>query len=204
MSRCGSARTATASCPGGSVDLGALQPGFTRRVFHRTGRLQLAAAPILAALQTLARKLEVEVDAARAGELLLIGRRDLRSNNSWMHNLPRLVAGKPRCTLQVHPLDAARSGVADGGWGVLESNTHRARVRIEVTDVVRPGVVSLPHGWGHAESAAHQRVAGATDGVSANDWTDDQRVEAIVGQSILNGVPVKLHALDEASAALTA
>jgi anaerobic selenocysteine-containing dehydrogenase len=82
--------------------------------------------------------------------------------------------------------------VIDGGYGILESRTHSARVRIEISDALRPGVVSLPHGWGHQASAPYQRIAGSTDGVSANDWTDDQHVEAIVGQSILNGVRVKL------------
>ncbi|HKU37205.1 MAG TPA: molybdopterin-dependent oxidoreductase, partial [Polyangiales bacterium] len=178
------------------IDLGPLQPGFARRVFHRDGRLQLAAAPILAAIDALAQRLAAPAEAC-GDALLLIGRRDLRSNNSWMHNLPRLVAGKPRCTLHVHPLDATRIGVADGGHGMLHSRTHSARVRVEVTDTVRPGVVSLPHGWGHADSAPYQRVAGATDGVSANDWTDDQHVEAIVGQSILNGVRVTLSAIPE-------
>ena len=134
-----------------------------------------------------------EVTRERAeGELLLIGRRDIRSNNSWMHNLPKLVSGKNRCVLYVHPDDARRAGLADGDVACMASRVHRGEVPITVTDEVRPGVVSLPHGHGHAASQPHQRVAGAAPGVSVNDWTDDDVVESIVGQSVLNGVPVRL------------
>jgi anaerobic selenocysteine-containing dehydrogenase len=136
----------------------------------------------------------------QAGELLLIGRRDLRSNNSWMHNAPSLVAGRDRCVLLVNPVDAARAGLRDSQPAVLESRVHTATVPVRVTDEVMPGVVSLPHGWGHAASAPWQRVAGAHAGVSVNDWTDDQRVESVVGQSILNGVPVRVRPVADAAA----
>jgi anaerobic selenocysteine-containing dehydrogenase len=111
-----------------------------------------------------------------------------------MHNVTALVAGRERSVLSVHPDDAARAGVQDGGLALLESRVHSGSLRIQVTDEVRPGVVSLPHGWGHAPSAPWQRVAGSHAGVSINDWTDDQLVESVVGQSILNGVPVRLRA----------
>jgi anaerobic selenocysteine-containing dehydrogenase len=129
-----------------------------------------------------------------ADELVLIGRRELRTNNSWMHNVPAMVSGRERCVLLVHPEDARRAGVAHGELAVLESRVHTGTLRVHVSDEMRPGVVSLPHGWGHAASAPWQQVAGRHPGVSANDWTDDQEVEAIVGQSILNGVPVRLRA----------
>jgi anaerobic selenocysteine-containing dehydrogenase len=103
--------------------------------------------------------------------------------------------------LYVHPDDAARAGVADGELALLESRVHEGTLRVQITDDMRPGVVSLPHGWGHAAAAPWQRVAGAHPGTSANDWTDDQLVETIVGQSVLNGVPVRLRAVPaEASA----
>jgi anaerobic selenocysteine-containing dehydrogenase len=139
---------------------------------------------------------ELATDVAKprqAGELLLIGRRELRTNNSWMHNAPSLVSGRERCVLYVHPKDAQAAGVADGEMVDLESRVHRGPVRIHLTDDMTPGVVSLPHGWGHAASAPWQQVAGSHPGVSANDWTDDQLVESFVGQSVLNGVPVRLH-----------
>jgi anaerobic selenocysteine-containing dehydrogenase len=135
------------------------------------------------------------------GDHYLPGRRELRTCNSWMHNVPALVAGRERCVLYVHPDDAARAGLRDGEPAVLESRVHSGAVPVLITDEVRPGVVSLPHGWGHAPSAPWQRVAGSRPGVSANDWTDDQLVESVVGQSILNGVPVRLRSLPQEEAA---
>jgi anaerobic selenocysteine-containing dehydrogenase len=172
------------------IDLGPLEPGITRRVQRRGRRMRLAAAPILDDGRRLASTLDV---APSRDALLLIGRREIRTNNSWMHNVPAMVSGRPRCVLWVHPDDAARAGVADGDTATLASRVHRGDVPIRVTDEVSPGVVSLPHGWGHGPSAPWQRTAGAHAGVSANDWSDDQLVEAVVGQSVLNGVPVTLH-----------
>jgi anaerobic selenocysteine-containing dehydrogenase len=171
------------------IDLGALQPGIERRLYHRDKRVHLDAPRMLEAIAALDRDLD-----ANAGEngLVLIGRRELRSNNSWMHNLPSLVSGRERCVLYVHPEDAARYAVEDGAMAILESRVHRGEVRVTVTDEMRPGVVSLPHGWGHADSAPWQKVAGSRPGVSINDWLDDAVVEPIIGQSILNGVPVRL------------
>ncbi len=180
------------------IDLGPLEPGVARRVLHRDRKVHLAAAPLLRAMDEFARALEPAVNGS---DLSLIGRRDLRTNNSWMHNVPALVAGRERCVLFVHPDDAARAGVADGELAVLESRVHSGPLRIRVTDDIRTGVVSLPHGWGHAASAPWQRVAGSHPGVSVNDWTDDQLVESVVGQSVLNGVPVRLSAVGAAAAA---
>jgi anaerobic selenocysteine-containing dehydrogenase len=174
------------------IDLGPLQPGIARRIFHTDKRIHLAPPAIMAALEGLAGDLDRGLEA---DQLVLIGRRELRSNNSWMHNVPALVAGRERCVLFVHPRDAARCGVGDGETAMLESRVHRGAVRVRVTDDMRPGVVSLPHGWGHGASAPWQRVAGAQPGVSVNDWTDDAVVEPVIGQSILNGVPVRLERL---------
>ncbi|MBM4268961.1 MAG: molybdopterin oxidoreductase family protein [Deltaproteobacteria bacterium] len=173
------------------IDLGPLEPGVAHRIRHRDGKIHLAAPPLVAAMDECAQGLERSKTEDEA--LLLIGRRELRTCNSWLHNVPAMVAGRERCVLYVHPEDAAKAGVRDGDEAVLESRVHTGRLRVHVTDEIRPGVVSLPHGWGHAESAPWQRVAGAHPGVSANDWTDDQWTESVVGQSILNGVPVRLH-----------
>ena len=173
------------------VDLGPLQPGVARRVLHQDRRVHAAPEPVLRELSQLAAAMAAETQP----ELVLVGRRDARSCNSWMHNLPALVSGKPRCVLQVHPQDAARAGVQDGTSAQLESRVHRGPVLVRVTDRIAPGVVCLPHGFGHAEAAPWQRVAGANPGVSANDWTDDADVEGLVGQSVLNGVPVRLTSL---------
>jgi len=161
-------------------------PGITHRLHHKDKRVHVDGAPFVTALGELAR----ELDAAPADDhVLLVGRRDLRSNNSWMHNAPSLVSGRERCVLLVNPLDAVRAGIRDSEPAVLENHLHSATVPVRVTDEVMPGVVSLPHGWGHGPSAPWQRVAGAHAGVSANDWTDDQRVEGIVGQSIMADGP---------------
>ena len=178
------------------IDLGALRPGVEERLFHRDKHIHLASPRMLEAIAALERDIE-----AKAGEngLVLIGRRELRSNNSWMHNLPSLVSGRERCVLYVHPDDAARYQVCDGELAILESRVHRGEVRVAVTDDMRPGVVSLPHGWGHADSAPWQKVAGEHAGVSVNDWVDDSVVEPIIGQSILNGVPVRLEPLHRAA-----
>jgi anaerobic selenocysteine-containing dehydrogenase len=180
------------------IDLGPLKPGFEGRLFHADRRIHLAPALIVGAMDGLRN------DLARSpapDRLVLIGRREGRSNNSWMHNVPALVSGRERCVLLVHPEDAREHGVRDGETVVLESRVHRGEVRVRVTDEMRPGVVSLPHGWGHAASAPWQRTAGAHAGVSINDWTDDSVLEPIVGQSILNGVPVRMRPLPAAPAA---
>ena len=169
------------------LDLGPLEPGVARRVLYRDRRVRLAAEPILSALA----ELDTNGWAGNDG-LLLIGRRDLRSSNSWMHNIEALASGRERCVLLVHPRDAERAGVRDGETAMLESRVHRGPVPVHVTDEMMQGVVSLPHGWGHRDVLRWQKVAAARAGVSMNDWTDDSDVEAVVGQSILNGIPVQL------------
>lgn len=178
------------------IDLGPLQPGVARRVRHKGGKIRIAPPLIIDGIDVLVDQLAdraAQVDRGKAdGELLLIGRRELRSNNSWMHNIPKLVSGKPRCVLYVHPDDASSVGVADGDTAVLESRVYSGEIPVRVTDEMTPGIVSLPHGWGHAASAPWQQTAGANPGVSFNDWSDETEVEPLVGQSILNGVPVRL------------
>jgi len=171
------------------IDFGPARRGFAHRLRHKDKLIHLAAKPLLDDMDKLARELE---GAHTNGDLLLIGRRELRSNNSWMHNVAALTSGRERCVLYVNPIDAQRAGLRDSEPAELESAVHTGVVPVRVTDEVMPGVVSLPHGWGHKASAPWQSVAGANPGVSANDFTDDQRVEGVVGQSILNGVPVRI------------
>lgn len=174
------------------MDLGPLQPGIKHRVRYRDGRMRLDAPVMLKAIDELTQTLDT---SPADDSLLLIGRRELRSNNSWMHNLPELVSGKARCVLLVHPQDAARRGIENDSTAILESRVFAGEVPVHLSDEMREGVVSLPHGWGHAASARWQHTAGSHPGVSANDWTDDQRVESVVGQSILNGIRVQLRAI---------
>jgi anaerobic selenocysteine-containing dehydrogenase len=107
-----------------------------------------------------------------------------------MHNLPRLMKGGSRCTLQVHPDDAARRGLADGAPAEVRSRVGAVVVPVEVTDAVMPGVVSLPHGWGHDRAGVRLSVAGATPGASVNDLTDEQRVDELCGNAAFSGTPV--------------
>ena len=129
--------------------------------------------------------------------LVLIGRRQLRSNNSWMHNVPRLMRGPERCTLYMHPADAA--GLAEGAEVEVATETGAVRVPLELTDTLMPGVVSLPHGFGHGLVGVGQRVAAARPGVSLNDLTDPARVDALTGNAVLNGTPVTVRAVSGAA-----
>lgn len=175
--------------PGG-IDHGPLEPCLHRRVFHNDKKVRLAPPELLATVDALLERLDEPVN----GTLKLIGRRHLRSNNSWMHNLPGLVSGRPRDTLLVHPDDARRLALEDGARAKMKSRIHVGEVTVEVSDEIAPGVVSLPHGYGQREVADHLHVAGAIQGASANDWVDDDIVDPLSGQSILNGVPVELEA----------
>ncbi|MCU0260788.1 MAG: molybdopterin oxidoreductase family protein, partial [Ilumatobacteraceae bacterium] len=125
-----------------------------------------------------------------ARELVLVGRRHLRSNNSWMHNIEVLVKGRPRCTLQVHPLDADRLGVVDGASARVTSRVGSVVAPVEVTDAIRPGVVSLPHGWGHDLPGTRLRVAAERAGVNSNVLADHAAMDPLSGTAVLNGIPV--------------
>ncbi|MCB9681030.1 MAG: molybdopterin-dependent oxidoreductase [Alphaproteobacteria bacterium] len=180
---------ATLAASAHTVDLGPPEPSFPARLATPDRRAHLAPAPLVADVA----RLEAALDAGElAPPLVLIGRRDLRSNNSWMHNSPRLLKGRDRCTLLVHPDDAARYGVVDGQEAELASRAGRLRVPVEVSDTVRPGVVSLPHGWGHDHDGVRLSVAATRPGVSANDVTDHTFVDALTGTAALSGLPVTL------------
>ena len=123
---------------------------------------------------------------------MLIGRRQLRSNNSWMHNVPNLVRGKERCTMHVHPDDAQRLGLDDGGLAAVTSERGSVEVPVEVTDAIMPGVVSIPHGWGHDDPESQMEVAAANAGANSNLLADEMAVDAVSGNAVLNGIPVEL------------
>ena len=124
--------------------------------------------------------------------MVLIGRRQLRSNNSWMHNLEPLVKGKEACTAHVHPDDARRLGLEDGAEAKLVSSTGSVIVPVEVTDTVMPGVVSMPHGWGHDRPGTRMGVAHEHAGVNSNMLSDQALVDPVSGNAVLNGIPVEL------------
>ena len=169
------------------IDYGPLQPCFPERLLTASGRVNLAPAPMLADLP----RLEAALDVLPP-PLVLIGRRQLRSNNSWMHNTPRLMRGPGRCTLQLHPADAG--GFADGQEVEVRSRVGAVTVPLELTDTLMPGVASLPHGFGHSRAGVRLGVAAEHAGVSLNDLTDSQRVDALTGNAAVNGTPITLHA----------
>jgi anaerobic selenocysteine-containing dehydrogenase len=174
------------------IDLGPLTPCLPDRLRTPGQRIDLAPAAFLADLPRLRARFFPEVAVVPGGDptLVLIGRRHLRSNNSWMHNSERLVRGKPRCTLLMHPADATRRGLADGATARLTSRAGSVDVPVELSDELMEGVVSLPHGWGHARAGVQLRTATRHPGVSANDVTDHLAVDALSGNAALNGVPV--------------
>lgn len=150
---------------------------------------------ILTELRRLADELDVEAatDAETDDPLQLIGRRDVRTCNSWFHNIPLAVKGRPRCTLEMHPDDAKARGLADGHPVRIRSRVGSAVVPLAITDALMPGVCSLPHGWGHTAPDAPAMkldIASAHAGVNCNELTDDAVLENIVGNAVLNGVPV--------------
>ena len=171
------------------LDLGPLQPNLAARL--RTASQAVEAAPqlLLDDLRRLAEQVPPAVD-----ELLLIGRRHVRSNNSWMHNFHRLVKGKPRHQLLMHPQDLAQRQLTDGQWVRIRSRTGVVEVQVQSSEEMMPGVVSLPHGYGHGRQGVQLHIAGAQPGVSANDLTDEHLRDAVSGNAVLNGVPVKVEA----------
>ena len=169
------------------VDLGALEPRLPDVLRTPSGMVELAPEPIVADVE----RLRAALDAPPA-EMTLVGRRDLRSNNSWMHNVEVLVKGRPRCTLHVHPDDAARLGLADGADAAVASRTGRVTIPVEVTDAIRPGVVSIPHGWGHDLDGVELSVARRHAGVNSNLLADDELMDPLSGTSVLNGIPVEV------------
>jgi anaerobic selenocysteine-containing dehydrogenase len=172
------------------IDLGPLEPRLPEVLRTPSGMVELAPEPIVADVSRLREALD-----APTGGMTLVGRRDLRSNNSWMHNVEVLVKGKPRCTLHVHPDDAARLGLADGAAAEVASRTGKVTVPVEVTDAIRPGVVSIPHGWGHDLDGVELGVARRHAGVNSNLLADDELIDPLSGNAVLNGIPVEVSAV---------
>ena len=174
------------------LDLGPLEPSLLRRLETPSGRIE-CAPPLL--VEELARLRRVPAAVAAPGELALIGRRHVRSNNSWMHNAQRLVKGKPRHHLLVHPDDLAAHGLADGGRARLRSRSGAIEVEVAACDGMLPGVVCLPHGFGHDRDGTRQARARALAGESYNDLTDPLALDGPSGNAALNGLPVTIERL---------
>jgi anaerobic selenocysteine-containing dehydrogenase len=172
------------------VDLGPLQPCLPGRLRTPGRRIDLAPRAIVGDIERLLGAPPGPPPAPVERELSLIGRRDPRTNNSWMHNSRRLVKGPVRCTLLMHPEDARERAIADGALVRVSSPRGSVEVPAELTTDLMRGVVSLPHGWGHDRPGVRLAVASAHAGASVNDLTDEQRVDALCGNAALNGVPV--------------
>ncbi|MFH9014288.1 molybdopterin oxidoreductase family protein [Streptomyces sp. NPDC017943] len=169
------------------IDLGPLQPRLPQPLKTRSGKVELLPGPIAADLPRLRAAL-----ADRPAGLVLVGRRHLRSANSWMHNLPALTGGSNRCTLHIHPEDAERLGVTDGAPVRVKGAGGEVTAPAEVTDSVRRGVVSLPHGWGHDRPGTRLGHAAKDPGVNVNQLLDGRLLDPLSGNAVLNGVPVEV------------
>ena len=178
------------------LDLGPLQPSLGKALQARGKRIDLMPAAIRRELPQLIAPFTSPLPTGDTGRpaLKLIGRREVRSNNSWMHNSERLVSGKARCTLWIHPEDAQRHALRDGQTVTVASRTGRIQVPVHVTPDIRSGVVSLPHGWGHDREGVQLQVARAHPGASINDLTDDRQTDRISANAAFSAVPVWIEA----------
>jgi anaerobic selenocysteine-containing dehydrogenase len=169
------------------IDLGPLKPRVPEVLRTRSGRIELLPEPIAADLPRLRRAL-----GDRPAPLVLVGRRHLRSNNSWMHNVGSLAGGSNVCTLQIHPDDAARLGLVDGAIARIEASGGGIEAPAEITDTVRSGVVSLPHGWGHSRPGTRMAVAAAHPGANVNQLLDGTLLDPLSGTAVLNAIAVSV------------
>ena len=171
------------------IDLGPLQPSCPERLQTPNQRIQLAIPEVLTDIERFVKDTDVAGDHYR-----LIGRRHVRDNNSWMHNHHRLMKGKPRCQLLMHPDDVAKEGWQSGMVVTIESRVGAIDAELAASDEIMPGVVSLPHGYGHGLSGTRGEVASRHAGDSCNDITDEQFVDQLSGNAAVNGVSVRLSA----------
>jgi anaerobic selenocysteine-containing dehydrogenase len=172
------------------IDFGALKPQLPGILRTPSGKIELAPEMIMKDLDRLRARL-----ADGDGRMVLIGRRHLRSNNSWCHNLPALMKGRDRCTLLVNPTDASRLQLSHGGRAKVSSRVGSLIAPVEVSDEMMPGVVSLPHGWGHDVEGVRMAVAREHAGVNSNILADNEMLDAPSGNGVLNGIPVEIEAV---------
>ncbi|MEJ7875745.1 MAG: molybdopterin dinucleotide binding domain-containing protein, partial [Solirubrobacterales bacterium] len=174
------------------IDLGAHEPRLPDVLRTRSGKIELAPEAITRDVPRLLGRLADGAWNGSGPERVLIGRRPRRSHNSWMHNLNALVKGKDRCTALVNPVDAERLGIENGGRARVRSAAGEIEVPVEVSDEMMPGVVSVPHGWGHDVDGVQMDVASNHPGVNSNVLADESGVDVPSGNAVLNGIPVEL------------
>lgn len=176
------------------IDLGPLQAELPDALFHPDRRIHLHPEFFLADLTRLEQHF---FSQPQDHAMVLIGRRDLRSHNSWLHNSRRLVKGKPRCVALLNPLDAQRIGLDGSGRIAVSSRTGRIEIDAASSDDIMPGVISIPHGWGHTKPGTQWSTAQAHPGVSVNQLTDEMQLDELSGNTALNGVPVQVSSLGD-------
>jgi anaerobic selenocysteine-containing dehydrogenase len=174
------------------IDLGPLKPCLPGRLRTSDKRIALAPEVFVKDMERVKTRFFDAPSPASNGSLLLIGRRQLRGNNSWMHNYSRLVRGKPPCTLLIHPTDAAIRQISTGQNVVVRSRVGSVMLPVEITDEIMAGVVSIPHGWGHDRSGVQLDVAKQHAGESINDLTDNQAIDVLCGTAAFNGTLVSV------------
>lgn len=167
------------------IDFGPMVPQLPEILGTPDKKIRLAPQYLLDDLPRLAARLDRPADP-----LVLVNRRHLRSNNSWLHNVPSLMKGKDRCTLLMHPQDAARCRISDEDIVTVKSESGEIKVPVEITDAIRPGVVSMPHGWGHDKPGTRLSVASSSPGVNTNVLSPPTFVDEPSGNGVLNGIPV--------------
>jgi anaerobic selenocysteine-containing dehydrogenase len=176
------------------IDLGPMVPRLPEVLDTPERRIRLAPAYITDDVARLRSRLAPPLAGEATAELQLVSRRDLRSNNSWMHNVPVLMKGRARCTLQMHPDDAAARGLVDGAVAAVRSEVGCVEVPVEITDAVMAGVVCLPHGWGHDRPGTRQSVASQQPGVNSNLLAPGRLIDVPSGNAVVNGIPVTVTA----------
>ncbi len=186
-------RLETLAAQAHGIDLGPLQPCLPGRLFSPDKKIPLAPEIFVQDLARLKADMESWEGMANPDfPFELIGRRHLRSNNSWMHNVHRLVKGRERCTLLIHPGDAQKIGIEDGQEVQAVSSTGAIRIKAELSQEMMPGVVSIPHGWGHGLEGVRMEVARAHPGASINGLTDHKRIDELTGNAAFNGVLLQI------------
>jgi len=175
-------------------DLGALQPCLNEKLLTDNQLINIIPELLLNDLERVKSNFQKSLKDVKNIEfdLQLIGRRHLRSNNSWMHNSERLVKGRDRCTLMIHPETAANRGIVHLEKVQIESRVGKVEITVEITDEIMPNVVSIPHGFGHARKGVQLDIATTHAGVSLNDLTDDLLIDELTGNSAFSGVPVRI------------
>ena len=177
----------TVSHPNG-YDMGPLMPRLPDRLKTDHGKIECFPELVIEDLRTFMS----DLSAPANDNFLMIGRRHVRSNNSWMHNSRRLIKGPNRCTMMIHPDSAKALGLGDGDMARVHNAVGSVEIETEITDDLMPGVISIPHGFGHGKKGVKLSVAAERPGISVNDLTDPRVTDKLSGNAVLNGVPVSI------------